>query len=228
MSQQTCSCADRNCFHGGCACFTNEGVCSKDCKCRAKCKNILGNEKTITKQFAEYNQAAAAQPASDQAAAQPQPKPLPELEPGSARQPCHCASSKCQNFYCRCVRANLPCFERCDCKDCGNTKTHEEKLQDLGIKVEDLASGSTVMTRGKAQAAKESAVGCKCQTECASRCGCVRRNIKCTSKCKCQVCGNDDGSRFPANKCKAGSGGQGGTRSSSRAVEPAGKRPKHG
>ncbi|KAF6997536.1 hypothetical protein CFC21_013745 [Triticum aestivum] len=230
MSQlQKCACANRNCFHDDCACFTREGLCSEYCECRGDCKNIWKHEEEVTKEFAEYTKRkadeAAAQAAAAQAAAQPQPKPLPALEPGSAREPCHCASCKCQNHYCRCVRANLPCLDRCDCKDCGNTKTHEEKLQDLGIKVEDLASGSTVMTRGKAQAVKESAVGCKCQSECASRCGCVRRNIKCTSKCKCQVCGNDDGSRFP-NKSKAGAGGQGSTRSSSSAVESTGKRPK--
>uniref|UniRef100_A0A453A2B7 CRC domain-containing protein n=1 Tax=Aegilops tauschii subsp. strangulata TaxID=200361 RepID=A0A453A2B7_AEGTS len=231
MSQQTCSCADLNCFHGGCACFTNEGVCSKDCKCRAKCKNILDNEETVTEKFAEHtkNKAPAAQtlPSGSVVAVlvpDTRAKPFPARKPGSMLR-CSCPTSQCENGNCRCNRAGLPCCDLCKCNDCRN----RGKLQDLfpgsGIKEEVPASGPTVTTRGKAQAVKESAVGCKCQTECASRCGCVRRKIKCTSKCKCQVCGNDDGSRF-SNMSKAGAGGQGSTRSSSSAVESTGKRPK--
>ncbi|XP_048552286.1 protein tesmin/TSO1-like CXC 2 isoform X2 [Triticum urartu] len=230
MSQsQKCSCANRNCFHEGCACFTKEGVCSKDCKCRGKCENILDNEDTIAEKFAEHtkNKAPAAQTLHSGSvvavlAPDTRAKPFPARKPGSAPR-CSCPTSKCENGNCRCVRAVLPCCDRCKCKDCRN----REKLQDLfpgsGIKGEVPASGPT--TRGAAQAAKESAVGCKCQTKCASRCGCVKRNIKCSSKCKCKVCGNDYGSRFP-NKSKAGAGGQGSIRSSSSAVESTGKRPK--
>ncbi|KAE8781463.1 hypothetical protein D1007_45336 [Hordeum vulgare] len=161
-------------------------------------------------------------PSSSVVAPDTKTKALPAREPGSKHKPCRCDKSKCENMYCVCVNAGLPCCDRCECKDCDNTKTSEEKLQDLleNIRLREVpASGSRTCTMTARAAAKKSAMGCKCQGECASRCGCVRRNIKCTSKCKCKRCGNDDGSRFP----KDVPGGQGGTHSSSSAVESLGK-----
>ncbi|KAE8782021.1 hypothetical protein D1007_44770 [Hordeum vulgare] len=87
---------------------------------------------------------AAAQtlPSSSVVASDTKTKALPAREPGSTHKLCRCDKSKCENKHCVCVKTGLPCCDRCECKDCDNNKTSEEKRQDLRIKREVPASGS--------------------------------------------------------------------------------------
>ncbi|KAI4966680.1 hypothetical protein ZWY2020_037179, partial [Hordeum vulgare] len=85
---------------------------------------------------------AAAQrlPSSSVVASDTKTKALPAREPLSTHKSCRCDKSKCENKHCVCVKAGLPCCDRCECKDCDNSKTSEEKRQDLRIKREVPAS----------------------------------------------------------------------------------------
>ncbi|KAF6992366.1 hypothetical protein CFC21_009364 [Triticum aestivum] len=209
MSQlQKCLCANRNCFHEDCACFTREGVCSEYCECHGDCKNIWKHEEEVTEEFAEYTkrkadeaaaqaaaaQAAAAQPAADQAAAA-----QAAAAQAAAAQPAADQAAAAQAAAAQAAAAQ-PAADQAAAAQAAAAQAAAAQAaaqpQPKPLPAQEPES------KGEARNNSPSAVKmnwCSCRTSGCRihRCPCFMHNAWCSSKCNCAatVCVNRSGAK---------------------------------
>lgn len=101
---------------------------------------------------------------------------------------CNCKRSKCLKLYCDCFAAGVCCRPDCQCKSCYNTEDCESKRMTARkcVTVKDSISEVEYGTRSK------NIPGCKCvKSACKQNyCFCLRKGLKCGSRCQCQGCAN--------------------------------------
>jgi hypothetical protein len=104
-----CNCLKSRCLKLYCDCFHNGRTCNEACAC-VQCLNIE----------AESGEGGRRKLAMQQALEKrPDAFVIKAKEVGSG---CACKNNRCLKRYCDCFRFNLPCTDKCTCRQCGNGK----------------------------------------------------------------------------------------------------------
>lgn len=185
-----CSCPKSQCIALYCECFKSGRRCNPDvCSC-SKCKNTLkesgqGGARSLAIQSI-LTRNPRAFTSSTGPGPQGKPNPCPE------GQGCNCIRSKCLKLYCTCFQQGKTCDpDICTCVDCHNVNDDSTGLRELAIQ-QTLEKRPDAFKKKPRE--KEPGSGCACKNnQCIRKyCECFRTNLKCTKRCSCKNCKNEN------------------------------------
>ena len=101
-----CTCKMSNCMKKYCICYSNNGVCSEECKC-FECLNNIGNI-NLKKLKIEKKEINGKNNNKNH-------NILKKIVTS-----CNCKKVRCQKKYCECFNSGNGCSESCKCEGCKN------------------------------------------------------------------------------------------------------------
>ena len=113
----SCSCSKTKCLKLYCNCFSNSRKCGESCAC-VDCYNNDEYEELrllIMKQIKQTNKNAFKD----------------NSKKSLNNKGCSCSNSKCQKAYCPCYKLGVSCSFFCNCLNCKNKPSKEEKKSSL-------------------------------------------------------------------------------------------------
>ncbi|XP_060819577.1 protein lin-54-like [Bombus pascuorum] len=189
ISSRPCRCK-KGCSTEQCGCVKAGIPCGERCKCK---RNACNNQV----ETANSQQQSNAAQVTDESSQRPlQNQSVADVDTEISSRPCRCKKG-CSTEQCGCVKAGIPCGERCKCKRhaCNNqVETANSQQQSNAAQVTGESSQRPLQNQSVADVDTEiSSRPCRCKKGCSTeQCGCVKAGIPCGERCKCKrnACNN--------------------------------------
>ncbi|XP_068980985.1 balbiani ring protein 3-like [Bombus flavifrons] len=197
QSSAACKCK-AGCSTQRCGCVKASIPCGQRCECKHYgCDNQV--ETTNSQQ-----QSSAAETTDESSQSRSQDESVADLDTKKSSQACKCKAG-CSTQRCGCVKASIPCGQRCECKHYGcdiQVETTNSQQQSSAAETTDESSQSRSQDESVADLdTKKSSHACECKNGCSTRrCGCVSAGTLCGQRCECKHYGCDNQQQSSAGK----------------------------